>query len=58
MTLNFNGIYCFPDEWRVSDEANPGIFTYQLKYGSKSIEGGRICPREITDRERRELEEQ
>lgn len=58
LTLSVDGVYAFPDEWRVADEASPNLFTYVARIGSLEILGGKISPRELTPKEIRELEEQ
>ncbi len=29
--LKVHGIYAIPDEWKTTDEANPGLFTYAVR---------------------------
>ncbi len=29
--LKVHGIYALPDEWKIIDEANPGLFTYAVR---------------------------
>ena len=30
-TLNIEGVFGLPEEWKTTDEANPGLFTYELR---------------------------
>lgn len=30
-SLQVHGIYSTPDEWKITDEANPGLFTYAAR---------------------------
>lgn len=30
-TFKVHGIYATPDEWKATDEANPGLFTYTVR---------------------------
>lgn len=54
------GLYAFPEEWKTVDEANPNLFHYIVRFipGGGELNGGRVFPRELTDKEKRELEEQ
>lgn len=56
MTINFpkssskinlavDGLFAYPEEWKTTDEGNPGMFTYKVKMGSLEISGGKINPR-------------
>jgi len=29
--LKIHGIYSLPDEWKATDESNPGLFTYAVR---------------------------
>jgi hypothetical protein len=46
-TINFkiDGIFGTPDEWKSTDEANPGLFTYTVRWFKFEIEKGKIYPR-------------
>ena len=45
MNLEIQGIYCFPEEWKVTDDANPTYFHYQLKFGGFHFQEAKIYPR-------------
>ena len=30
-TLDIEGVFGLPEEWKTTDEANPGLFTYELR---------------------------
>lgn len=32
LNLKVDGVFGFPDEWKTTDEANPGMFTYTIKF--------------------------
>lgn len=49
-TLKVHGIYAIPDEWKATDDANPGLFTYTVRMSKFEIAKGKICPREMTDK--------
>lgn len=57
LETEIEGIFCFPDEWKTTDEANPGLFTYTAKFCTSDFTGGKIQPRKQTERELREAEE-
>ena len=58
LDLELSGVFAFPEEWKQLDDANPGVFAYQLRYGNFEFSSGKIFPRELSDKEKRELEEQ
>lgn len=33
------GVFGFPDEWRVTDESNPGIFANVVRYAGEDMFG-------------------
>lgn len=39
LTLQSQGVYNVPEDWRLADEANPGQFKYTLNYLDFSVEG-------------------
>lgn len=47
------GIYGFPDEWRITDETNPGIFANAVKYEGQDLYG-KVKARELTEKEKYE----
>jgi len=51
------GVFAFPEEWKAIDETNPGIFGYGVRYYDSELPGGKIVPRELTDKEKKEIEE-
>ena len=57
LKLAVSGIYCFPEEWKSTDEANPTLYTYQVKMNGLDISDGKIFPRQLTDKELKEIEE-
>lgn len=58
MSINIQGVYAIPDEWRTIDESNPGLFGYNIRFEDGELVGGKVVPRELTVREKREMEEQ
>ncbi len=50
-------MYSFPDEWRTADELNAGVFGFTGSFLGEDIPGGRPFARELTEKEKRELEE-
>lgn len=48
INLKVDGIFAYPDEWRVTDEANPGMFIYIIRMSNMEITNGKIYPRELT----------
>lgn len=48
--LKVAGVFAFPEEWRTTDEANPGMFTYIAKLLTGEVSGGKVCPRELTEK--------
>ncbi|CAD8056778.1 unnamed protein product [Paramecium primaurelia] len=57
MNFVINGVFSFPEEWRVTDEANPNLFQYSVAFLDQRLSGGKIIPRELTEKEKREIEE-
>lgn len=55
--MRVQGVYGTPDEWKTTDDANPGLFSYSLRFLTFEIEKGKIYPRELTAKEQREAEE-
>ncbi len=51
-------MYSFPEEWKKTDEDNPTIFTYQVKMLGLEVLEGKILPRQPTEKELKEIEEQ
>jgi hypothetical protein len=56
--INVQGVFAFPEEWKTLDETNPGIFTYVVRYHESELGGGKTVPRELTDKEKKEIEDQ
>lgn len=56
-TLQVQGVYAFPDEWRTTDEANPGLFSYSVAFLDGRLGSGKVIPRELTEKEKKEIEE-
>lgn len=50
VSLKVDGIFSFPDEWRTTDEANPGLFTYVVKFCNLELTGGKVYARELTEK--------
>ena len=44
-TFSVDGVFAFPDEWRTTDEANPGILGYVARTSSIEIANGKVFPR-------------
>ena len=57
MSINIQGVYAIPDEWRTIDESNPGLFGYNIRFEDGELVGGKVVPRELTVREKRDMEE-
>ena len=57
LQLQVNGIYCFPEEWKIADEANPTLFTYSTRFSGIDISEGKLYPRQLTEKELKEVEE-
>ena len=55
--IEVRGVYAPVEQWKLTDEANPNVFTYGLQIMNKEIEKGRILPRQLTEKESREAEE-
>jgi hypothetical protein len=55
--IEVRGVYAPVEQWKLTDEANPNVFTYGLQIMNKDIEKGRILPRQLTEKEIREAEE-
>ena len=49
-------MFAVPEEWKTTDEANPGMFIYVLRMSKMELSKGKIRPRELTEREKRENE--
>ena len=45
------GVFGFPDEWRITDESNPGIFANVVRYAGEDM-FGKIKNREQTEKEK------
>lgn len=43
--LKIAGIFATPDDWKVTDDANPGLFTYSVRFFQFEFEKGKIHPR-------------
>lgn len=50
LTLKVEGIYALPDEWKATDDANPGMFTYSLKLATIQVANGKVHARELTEK--------
>lgn len=46
--IEVRGVYAPVEQWKLTDEANPNVFTYGLQIMNKEIEKGRILPRQLT----------
>lgn len=57
MNIAVNGVFSFPDEWRTTDEANPNLFQYSIAFLDQRVQNGKIIQREMTEKEKREIEE-
>lgn len=57
MTIQVHGVFAFPDEWRQTDEDNKNIFHYSVAFLESKLIGGRVLPREMTEKERKDIEE-
>ena len=43
--MKVDGVFAYPEQWKTTDEGNPGMFTYTVKMGTLDISGGKINPR-------------
>ena len=43
--IKLHGIFSTPDEWKATDEANPGLFTYVVRMSKFELTKGKVCPR-------------
>jgi hypothetical protein len=50
LTLTSEGVFNIPEEWRLSEEANPGQFKYLLSY-KDFITEGEFLPKVLTLKE-------
>lgn len=41
MTLRVEGVYCFPEEWKVTDDANSTFYQYQIKFSGLNLNEGK-----------------
>ena len=51
------GVFGLPEEWKITDEANPGLFTYDLRFLSFESRNPKIHPKQLTKKEQREQED-
>ena len=56
-SLSIEGVFGVPEEWKTTDEANPGLFTYELRFMAFETAGAKVHPRQLTAKEQREQEE-
>lgn len=35
--VNVSGVFAFPEEWKVIDEANAGLFAYSVRYSDGEL---------------------
>lgn len=57
LSIRVSGVYGFPDEWKTTDELNPNLFTYQVKFIGCDVGEGKIVGRQLTEKEMKETEE-
>lgn len=55
--LQIEGVFAFPEEWKVADDANPTIFTYEARLSNANLTQGKIQARQLTEKEIKEAEE-
>lgn len=55
--LQAEGVFAFPEEWKVADDANPTFFTYEARIANVALSQGKIQARQLTDKEIKEAEE-
>jgi len=55
--IEVRGVFAPVEQWKLTDEANPNIFTYSLQVLGRELEKGRIVRRQLTEKEIREAEE-
>lgn len=54
VTFKVEGVFAFPEEWKTTDESNPGLFTYAARWMRFEFEKGKIHGKELTAKELRE----
>lgn len=57
LSIKVHGVYAFPEEWKTTDDLNPSLFTYQLKFLGCDIVEGKVRARELTEKEIKDAEE-
>ncbi|KAM3132785.1 hypothetical protein pb186bvf_015090 [Paramecium bursaria] len=57
INIQVQGVFGFPDEWKQTDEDNKQLFQYQVAFLDSKLSGGKIIPREMTEKEKKEIEE-
>ena len=45
MKVSVEGVFSFPEEWRTTDEANPGILGYVARTSCIEIINGKVFAR-------------
>lgn len=50
-------MFGFPEEWKTTDDLNPNLFGYQVKFLDCDVLEGKIHNREPTEKEIKEAEE-
>ena len=40
VTLDVGGIFAFPEEWKVADDANPSLFSYKINFEGIEVTEG------------------
>ena len=58
LDVNVGGVFAFPEEWKIIDEANPGLFVYSVRFGDSELTGGKAIARELTEKEKKDIEDQ
>jgi len=48
VNCQIHGVFGFPEEWKTTDDANPSLFNYTLRFSSFNFEKAKIYPRELT----------
>jgi len=51
LTFKVEGVFGTPDDWKTTDDANPGLFAYTARCLAFEMEKGKVFARELTARE-------
>lgn len=57
INLEVQGVFGLPEDWKTTDDLNPNLFSYKTNFQGITVTEGKIVARELTDQEKKELEE-